>query len=46
MTEPAPPIPAGGPENSLTWCSRCQVHYATATKPLCVGCLDIETRGR
>jgi len=45
MTEPTP-IPLGPPANPLTWCVRCESFYATPTKPLCVVCLDIETRGR
>ena len=45
MTAPAP-LPLGPSDHPLTWCVRCLSHYATAIKPLCVVCLDVETRGR
>jgi len=46
MTAPPPPLPLGPADNPLTWCVRCESFYATPHKPLCVVCLDKETRGR
>jgi hypothetical protein len=39
MTEPAP-VPLGWPENSVIWCTTCEIHYAQASQPLCPSCLE------